>query len=456
MDLSAEQRARLRWATAPQLAEAAARRRELLDALRGRVELGFKGTKLDCRGRSPGCRICGEGRWSCLFINGRCNCRCFYCPAPQDDDAPPTTNQVAFARPGDYADYVARMGFTGVSISGGEPLLALDRSLAFIREVKRRLGERLHVWLYTNGLLAGEAQLRALRQAGLDEIRIDIGAVAHDLQAAQRAAGIVPCVTVEIPAVPGEEALLRRLLPRMAELGVAHLNLHQLRLTPHNLPHLEARGYSFVEGDDVVVLQSELAALELIRFGQEQGLPLPINYCSSAYKRRFQRAAARSLSARHVIKGYEEITESGHIRTLWLAGDPAANARRAAALAAAGAAAGTYQLTPDHERLYLTPRQLAGVDLEGAGAFVSYAEPGIRPRMSYRNAFCELRLNRKLTIVVEREVRASGIALSAAEVPLLLAAALAPQDPLPAHDAGGELGRALALERIADGLPPLG
>ena len=58
---------------------ATARRSELIAALDGRVSFGCGGSKLDMRNLSPGCRICVEGSWSCLFINGRCNARCFFC-----------------------------------------------------------------------------------------------------------------------------------------------------------------------------------------------------------------------------------------------------------------------------------------------------------------------------------------------------------------------------------------
>ena len=73
--------------------------------------MAFKGTKPHIGSLSPGCRICGEGGWSCLFINGKCNCRCFYCPSPQDETGVPTTHRVAFARPADYAAYLDRFGF---------------------------------------------------------------------------------------------------------------------------------------------------------------------------------------------------------------------------------------------------------------------------------------------------------------------------------------------------------
>jgi len=68
-------------------------------------------------------------------------------------------------------------------------------------------------------------------------------------------------VTVEIPAVPEEVERLKGLLPRLCELGVTRLNLHQLRLTAHNAEQMLPHGYTYLHGDQPTVLESELAGL---------------------------------------------------------------------------------------------------------------------------------------------------------------------------------------------------
>ena len=47
----------------------------------------FKKTKPYYKSISPGCQICGEGKWSCLFITNKCNANCFYCPTSQNEDS---------------------------------------------------------------------------------------------------------------------------------------------------------------------------------------------------------------------------------------------------------------------------------------------------------------------------------------------------------------------------------
>jgi pyruvate formate-lyase activating enzyme-like uncharacterized protein len=306
----------LTFATPEQLAAARAERKELLDWLEQHASFGYAGTKVDCNGLSPGCRSCGDGGWSCLFVNGRCNVRCFYCPTAQDDDGPPVTNGLAFTSPEEYAAYVATLGLSGVSISGGEPLMTPDLTLSYLRALRKRCGNDVHLWLYTNGTLLTADLCSRLRDAGLDEIRFDLGAVRYHLKKLRLAVGSIPTVTVEIPAVPEDEELLKRKMIKLAEAGVHHLNLHQLRLTPYNFGPLTERGYTFLHGEKVTVLESEISALRIVRFGLAQGIPLPVNYCSFSYKRRFQHAAARRRAALTVCADTEMVTQPGYLRTL--------------------------------------------------------------------------------------------------------------------------------------------
>ena len=310
----------LTFAESERLAAANAERRELLQWLEQHAAFGYSGTKVDCTSLSPGCRHCGAGGWSCLFVNGRCNGQCFYCPTAQDDDGPPVTNGLVFTDPDEYAAYVATFGFSGVSISGGEPLLTPDLAITFLQAVRKRCGDSVHLWLYTNGTMLTADLCHKLKDAGLDEIRFDLGAVRYHLKKLRLAIGCIPTVTVEIPAVPEDDELLKLKMVEMAEAGVKHLNLHQMRLTPYNLGPLTARGYIFLHGEKVTLLDSELCALRMVRFGLEQGIPLPVNYCSFIYKRRFQLAASRRRAALSICNSGETVTEPGFLRTLTATG----------------------------------------------------------------------------------------------------------------------------------------
>lgn len=387
----------------PQAARAAADRRgELLAALSGRAETGCRGSKLDVRRLSPGCRLCAEGAWSCLFVNGLCNGRCFYCPTSQDEIGLPTTNTVSFRTPADYVAYLERFGFRGMSISGGEPLLTAGRAVHFVAAAKKRFGGGLHAWLYTNGSRVDRDILLRLRDAGLDEIRFDIGAAGYSLVAAASAVGIIPTVTVEIPAVPEEIGRLKGKMAEMADAGIRHLNLHQLRLTPYNFHRFAGRPYTYLHGDKVTVFESELTALELMLHGFDRGIDLPVNYCSFVYKNRFQRLAARRRNAPFVQKGFEDLTEGGLLRALAAVGERGAVAAVAGRFRDAGAAPELWRLASAGDRLFFAAALWPLVDWGRCDLLIEYSEAAQRPSVTYRHPFVEVKLTPTQKVIIER------------------------------------------------------
>ncbi|MFP4469103.1 MAG: radical SAM protein [Bacteroidales bacterium] len=298
-------------------AEADDERSRLLQSIDGKAGSAFNGTKPFAHHISPGCRLCGEGQWSCLFVNNRCNCNCFYCPTPQIDTGIPETQGLNFSDPRNYVDYIRKFGFKGVSLSGGEPLLTFDTTLDFLRTVKHEFGTKIYLWLYTNGTLLTEEKAELLAAAGLDELRFDLSATAYSTRFLKHALGKIPSVTVEIPAIPEEIEQMKQMAVELDQLGVNFLNLHQMRLTPYNLKNLLHRNYTFLHGPRMTVLESELAALEMIRFTFEQGLHIGVNYCSFHYKNHFQKAGFRHKLAPFIAGAFEEITENGYIRKFY-------------------------------------------------------------------------------------------------------------------------------------------
>ena len=208
------------------------------------------------------------------------------------------------------------MGIKGASISGGEPFITPKRSLAYLRACRKRMGDSLYFWLYTNGSLAKPEILEQLRDEGLNEIRFNLAAWDYNLKMIRRAVGIIDTVTVETPAIPEDVEKMRETILELSDMGVKHINLHQLRATTYNCRNLVQRNYCLVEGPHPAVVESELTALDLMLFAAENDLPIGINYCSFIYRNRYQRAAVQSQAARHTIEPWEDLTETGMIRRL--------------------------------------------------------------------------------------------------------------------------------------------
>jgi pyruvate formate-lyase activating enzyme-like uncharacterized protein len=376
----------------------------------------FSDTKLFVHGISPGCALCGQGDWSCLFINGICNARCFYCPSTQNEKGRPMTGSLEFDNPNDYADYVKHFNIRGVSFSGGEPLMTFDRVLLFLKTLRSRVAEPLYIWMYTNGLLVTDDKLKSLRDNGLDEIRFDISADRYRLDALKKAVGVIPCVTVEIPAIPEDLDTTRQILHQLYAEGVNHLNLHQIRCTPFNKTRLIRRGYTFVHGPRVTVLETELAALELIRYSLDQNIALPINYCSFTFRHQFQGAGARRRNALLIKAGHEDVTPTGHIRTMSVVGESSAVDVALQPLLLQNADTSLWCLSKNRDQLFFSADLWPLMDFSGMKLKISYSNTALKPGVSFRHPFKEIRLNRKKKVVVERQTEHQGLWLEGEQI----------------------------------------
>lgn len=352
--------------------EADAERSRLISEIKDKAGYLYNGTKPFAHAVSPGCRICGEGHWSCLFVNNRCNCRCFYCPTPQVDTSIPETQGITFSNPEKYVQYLKLFGFKGIGLSGGEPLLTFSTTINFLSSIKNELGDSVYVWLYTNGTLLDKEKVIQLAKAGLNEIRFDLSATKYKTKKLKLALGKIPNITVEIPAIPEDIEVLKNMVVELDSLGVDYLNLHQLRLTPYNFKNLFNRNYTFLHGPRITVLESELTALEIINFVFQNESRLAVNYCSFHYKNHYQKAASRKKAAAFVFKDPEEINPNGFIRILRLKGMNLSLEGLKKSLGCLSPQGRGWQISKDQKQIFLTKNLLLQLSLGEEPVFVDY------------------------------------------------------------------------------------
>lgn len=369
----------------------------------------FAQTKPYVHGISPGCELCGQGNWSCLFINGICNARCFYCPSAQTEKGQPMTSSVVFSNAHEYADYVNAFNIKGVSFSGGEPLMTFEKVLMFLKTLRVKVSRSLYIWMYTNGILVTEDKLKILRDNGLDEIRFDISATHYALDALKKAVGIIPTVTVEIPAIPEDLEKIRKVIHELHAIGVNYLNLHQLRCTSFNTAAFIKRGYTFLHGPGVTVLETELAALDLIRYSLDQNIGLPINYCSFTYRNQFQGSSARKRTARFIKSSHEDITPTGHIRSMSLCNGEKQIRSIHARLVSEKIDTTLYKLSKDGTQLFFNASLWPHLDFSSGRLKVSYSTSALKSAVSYRHAFKEIHLGKGKKVAVERMLKQPGL-----------------------------------------------
>jgi uncharacterized protein len=396
-----EKYSNFKWVKADKAQEAETLRAGIISSLKDNLLSAYSDTKPYYLDISPGCRHCGEGTWSCLFINGKCNGNCFFCPSEQDETGEPITNTLLFTNPEDYLDYIEKFGIKGVSISGGEPLITIDKSISFLSAVTGRFGDGIHKWLYTNGILITEGILSRLKDAGLNEIRFNLVAQGYKLDKIKLASKYIDTVTVEIPAIPEDYERLCTLLPQLVESGVKFLNLHQLRCTPYNFNKFRERGYTFLHGPDATVLESELTALKVIKRAADSGVRLPINYCSFVYRNNFQRIRARERSAPYMTKPFEEITSAGMIRSISAIIPKEEADKIIAALREDNVPDASFLYEPKSGK-FSFKGSILKILAADTPVTISYFDSTLNESTSYRNPFRDIKLNNRKKITAER------------------------------------------------------
>ena len=235
----------------------------------------------------PGCRSCLRGRGSNLCLTTLCNKNCFFCFNPK----PRKKGMSVHGRPAETAEQAVEIlkeaDVVSVGLSGGEPLLDPSATLETARAIKAKMGAKMRLDLYTNGDLLTPALAQAIKEAGINGLRINLAARDYDPAPVRLALGAGLPAEVEIPAVPEHEARVKLLMEELDEMGAPHLILHELFASAQNLDSLKEKGLKGKDDQDdpknltwATVAGSEETAYRLMAYAQGRGFRLSVYYCS--------------------------------------------------------------------------------------------------------------------------------------------------------------------------------
>jgi len=257
---------------------------------------------------SEGCRLCQEGAKMVLFVTGLCPKNCFYCPLSDERRGKDLifANERSIKSDEDLLKEAELMNALGTGITGGEPLLKIERVLHYIQILKASFGRGHHIHLYTS-LAPGRQILEKLADADLDEIRLHPPQECwKNLKSSQYADALQNAkelgieAGIEIPALEGAE----KVAAFAEEMGV-FLNLNELEFSDNNSEALLKNGFC-LESD------TSSAAAGSCKFA---GIAFPAckkaHFCSSTYKDAVQLRKRFQRIAKNTAREFDEITEDG-------------------------------------------------------------------------------------------------------------------------------------------------
>jgi len=122
-----------------------------------------------------GCKLCVKGQKMVLFVTGLCSRGCEFCPLSNmrkniDNvyaNERKITNENSF---NEIIEEVKISGAKGCSLTGGDPLLKLEKTIKLAKKLKETFTKKFHIHIYVSTKLVTEDKLEKLSKY-IDEIR---------------------------------------------------------------------------------------------------------------------------------------------------------------------------------------------------------------------------------------------------------------------------------------------
>ncbi|MCK4968332.1 MAG: radical SAM protein, partial [Candidatus Aenigmarchaeota archaeon] len=193
----------------------------------------------------------------------------------------------------------------GAGITGGEPLIHLEKTIHYIKLLKKHFGKEFHIHLYTSGDHADEKTLNQLKQAGLNEIRYHIRPENWDILKLPLKLNIK--TGVEIPCIPGELEYLKKLTLHLDKIGVNFLNLNEFEMSELTAKEMIKKGFDTKGAWYNSVDGSKKQAEELLNFAKNNTKNISIHFCNSKLKDAYQFKNRLKRRAKNIKKPFETI-----------------------------------------------------------------------------------------------------------------------------------------------------
>ena len=239
-----------------------------------------------------GCRSCllGSGL-SAVRKSNRCDAACPFCYDYGCLDAiPPIGEGLWEIGGGRYREEDLPLLFalqgkpSGVAYVYLEPFTEIEKYYGIIRRF-HEAGVYQH--MYTNGIRATEERLAALGDAGLDELRFNLGASgASDAVIAHMAAAkkYIPMVGVETPMTREFNEAFRKKKRRILESGIDFMNCAELHLNENNLGNYFGENMYYCRMGYMSPVFSRDISLEMLKAAAEEQWPIAVHDCSNHTK----------------------------------------------------------------------------------------------------------------------------------------------------------------------------
>lgn len=173
---------------------------------------------------------------------------------------------------------------TGIAYVYLEPFMEIEKYYGIIRQFH---DAGVHQHMYTNGTLATAENLKALGEAGLDELRFNLGAsqcadaVIRNIALAKQ---YIPKVGIETPMTPSLYQAFLAKKDAILATGLDFMNCAELHLNPNNLINYQGENLYVHHQGYVSPIWSRELTIHFMRQASEENWGIVVHDCSNATK----------------------------------------------------------------------------------------------------------------------------------------------------------------------------
>lgn len=291
-----------------------ARNEKLMSEIKGLKTLDNRTFFVGNKDKFPkGCRSCllGTGLGAIRKTN-KCNLECKFCYNYGELDSIPPVGEGMWEI-GGTRFYEKDIDFllsiynkpTGVSYVYLEPFMEIEK---YYPVIKKFSNANIHQHLYTNGILATEENLKALAEAGLDEIRFNLAATNCSDKVIEKigiAKQYIKSVGIESPMTPEFFETFLKKKKAILDTKLDFINCAELHLNENNIYNYYGENMYIYRLGYISPIWSRELTLKLMKVADEENWDLAVHDCSNRTK------FARGLNLRSKEGGWFGASDYG-------------------------------------------------------------------------------------------------------------------------------------------------
>lgn len=242
-----------------------------------------------------GCKFCLKGQKLVLFVGGKCSRNCWYCSLSEGrkNSVQLWANERPCNSVKDIIQEAIDSRASGAGITGGDPLVYIDKTIESAKALKKRFGKKFHIHIYLPLTLVDKSKLEQLSEC-IDEVRFHPLFVSEETLEGKDLEEIEKIKTaseifgkkntgIEMPLLPEKKKEIISFI-RQIEPHVSFINLNEFELSDTNFEQV-TKDYT-LNSDSYTISKSIETGREILKKFKSSKLKMHI--CTAKTKNHHQ------------------------------------------------------------------------------------------------------------------------------------------------------------------------